>query len=296
MKRPNLISHLVVVALLCMAASAQSPPAAVSTQSPPAAAGHFSKDGVSFDYLAGWSLDDKSSENLQHLILRRADSSALVMVIVQREPVRTPEQIIAARATVTMPYVASLARSLGARTPSQEDAQCLPVGERFAVGFRLAGKLEREPGTGEVYVIVLGQRLVHLVYVRADKDDAVGAAGWKTVLDTLKVEPPANPSPDADRIEKSAIVMGGVLNGRALKKPQPDYPAMARRERAQGVVVVQVVVDENGNVISAVAVSGHPLLQVQAVGAARMAKFTPTTLCGKPVKVSGLITYNFVLR
>jgi protein TonB len=58
-------------------------------------------------------------------------------------------------------------------------------------------------------------------------------------------------------------------------------------------VVVQVIVDENGNVISAHAVSGHPLLQAASVAAARSAKFAPTKLSGQPVKVSGVITYNF---
>jgi len=55
-----------------------------------------------------------------------------------------------------------------------------------------------------------------------------------------------------------------------------------------------VIVDEQGNVISARAISGHPLLQAAAVAAARQAKFQPTFLMGEPVKVNGVITYNFV--
>jgi protein TonB len=61
-------------------------------------------------------------------------------------------------------------------------------------------------------------------------------------------------------------------------------------------VVVQVLIDENGNVVSAHAVSGHPLLQAVAVGAARQAKFSPTKLSGQPVKVTGVIQYNFVAQ
>jgi TonB family protein len=57
---------------------------------------------------------------------------------------------------------------------------------------------------------------------------------------------------------------------------------------------VEVTIDENGNVISAKAVSGHPLLQSAAVAAARLAKFKPTLLEGKPVKVIGVIVYSFV--
>jgi TonB family protein len=91
-------------------------------------------------------------------------------------------------------------------------------------------------------------------------------------------------------------VQGGVLNGKAISKPQPPYPAIARAARASGTVVVQILVDESGRVISARAVSGHPLLQQAAVAAARQARFSPTLLSGQPVKVSGVITYNFVLQ
>jgi protein TonB len=60
--------------------------------------------------------------------------------------------------------------------------------------------------------------------------------------------------------------------------------------------VVQVIIDEQGNVISAHAVEGHPLLQAVSVAAARQAKFSPTLLEGEPVKVTGVIKYNFVAR
>jgi TonB family protein len=60
-----------------------------------------------------------------------------------------------------------------------------------------------------------------------------------------------------------------------------------------GQVTVQVLIDENGNVISASAASGHPLLRAAAVNAARASKFSPTKLSGQPVKVNGVIIYNF---
>ena len=168
----------------------------------------------------------------------------------------------------------------------------MTVGGRNAVGFRMTGQFEGEPTTAEVYTVVLGQRLLHLVHLRADKDEAAGAAAWKTILDTLKVDAPAQPSPEADRIEQ--IVAGGVMNGMVVKKPQPEYPSVAKRARAQGTVVVQILVDEKGQVVSAQAVSGHELLRGASEDAARRAKFQPTTLCGQPAKVSGVITYNFV--
>ncbi len=89
---------------------------------------------------------------------------------------------------------------------------------------------------------------------------------------------------------------GGVLNGKAISKPQPGYPAAAKQEGVSGVVIVQILVDESGKVVKAEPVCGHPLLAKEAVAAALKARFTPTLLSGLPVKVSGVITYNFVLQ
>nr|MBA3352045.1 TonB family protein [Blastocatellia bacterium] len=89
-------------------------------------------------------------------------------------------------------------------------------------------------------------------------------------------------------------ISGGVLNGKAIALPKPPYPAAARAVGASGAVSVQVLIDESGDVVSASPVSGHPLLRAAAAQAARGAKFSPTQLEGMPVKVSGIITYNFV--
>jgi TonB family protein len=93
---------------------------------------------------------------------------------------------------------------------------------------------------------------------------------------------------------KGVPVEGGVLNGKAANLVKPPYPAAARAVRASGAVNVQVTIDEQGNVIRASAISGHPLLRAAAVQAARASTFLPTLLEGKPVKVTGIIVYNFV--
>ncbi len=95
--------------------------------------------------------------------------------------------------------------------------------------------------------------------------------------------------------KKIRTISGGVLNGKAISLPQATYPPAASAVKAAGTISVQVLVDENGDVISATAVSGHPLLRASAVSAARAAKFSPTLLSGQPVKVSGILTYNFEL-
>jgi TonB family protein len=59
--------------------------------------------------------------------------------------------------------------------------------------------------------------------------------------------------------------------------------------RAYGTVNVRVLIDERGNVISAGAVSGHPMLRQSAESAARASKFAPTVLGGQPVKITGIL-------
>ena len=93
----------------------------------------------------------------------------------------------------------------------------------------------------------------------------------------------------------SSTISGGLLNGKATSLPKPVYPAAAIAVRAAGTVAVQVLVDENGEVVSAEVMSGHPLLRSAAVEAAKAASFAPTMLKGEPVKVSGVLTYNFVV-
>ena len=93
----------------------------------------------------------------------------------------------------------------------------------------------------------------------------------------------------------ATFASGGVMNGKAVHLVTPPYPAIARATKVSGQVQVRVIIDETGQVIRAEAISGHPLLRGAAVMAASQCTFTPTTLGGQPVKVSGVIIYNFVL-
>ena len=107
----------------------------------------------------------------------------------------------------------------------------------------------------------------------------------------LDSEPP--PSPGPKPILKP--VSGGVLNGTAVVLPPPAYPDAAKRMRVQGVVTVDVILDETGKVVAANATSGPAPLREAAVQAALKARFSPTKLSGQPVKVSGVINYKFAL-
>ncbi|HEX8284367.1 MAG TPA: cytochrome c oxidase assembly factor Coa1 family protein [Pyrinomonadaceae bacterium] len=137
-------------------------------------------------------------------------------------------------------------------------------------------------------VSLLDRNVVHPppgtpVDVEEDADDALA--------EPEEGEPSESPSPS-----DGEAVSGGLLDGKAVSKPEPPYPAIAKAARASGKVTVRVTVDETGHVVSAEPVSGHPLLHAAAVAAAKQARFAPTLQGGEPVKVSGVLTYNFVLE
>ncbi len=113
------------------------------------------------------------------------------------------------------------------------------------------------------------------------------------VKPTPKVEPTPAPTPE---IPKLLNLSTGVITGKAISRIQPPYPQMAKAIRAQGTVQVQITISEAGRVLDASVLSGHPTLRDAARQAALQWVFTPTALSGKPVKVMGVISFNFTLN
>jgi TonB family protein len=105
--------------------------------------------------------------------------------------------------------------------------------------------------------------------------------------------PPLIEKKQPEEKKQPAIVHSNVINGKATSLPKPIYPAPAVAANAHGEVSVRVLLDEDGNVISAQVISGHPMLRQSALQAARNAKFSPTVLNGQKVKVDGTIVYRF---
>jgi len=110
----------------------------------------------------------------------------------------------------------------------------------------------------------------------------------------------------AQALPANSLINGGILNGRAVTLPTPEYPESARQACIGGLVSVHVVIDESGMVISAIAdpIDQHitdferpkldPTLIEAAEYAARRATFKPFHLKGQPVKITGQLDYNFV--
>ena len=110
------------------------------------------------------------------------------------------------------------------------------------------------------------------------------------VVETETAPLPLTPKPTTLRVSPTIIL------AKVVSLPKPAYPELAKRAGIQGPVNVQILVDETGKVVSAQAVKGSAMLTQAAVDAARRARFTPTKLGDQPVKVQGVITYNFVLQ
>ena len=117
--------------------------------------------------------------------------------------------------------------------------------------------------------------------------------------------PPPTPAPTPKATPTPALVpkttdivqmTSTMITGKALRKTQPPYPQIARAVRAQGTVPVQITISEEGRVLAATVISGHPLLRDAAQQAAMQWVFSPTVLNGKSVKVSGVISFNFILN
>lgn len=127
--------------------------------------------------------------------------------------------------------------------------------------------------------------------VSGDVGEVRGSAGTVPGGEAPSATPGAVGRVDAPKPPSIVRVSGGVLAGKAVKRVQPSYPSTDLE--VTGTVAVEVTVDEDGRVISARAVSGHPLLRNAAVTAARQWEFTPTVLSGQRVKVVGVITLSF---
>ncbi len=154
--------------------------------------------------------------------------------------------------------------------------------------------------TNEIWELLDGGNTLKITRYTETPRGAVNAEMYftKKSADVLTVKGASNapgeiPASNAGGVPKK-ISGGGILNGKATSLPKPEYPAAARAVEASGAVNVQVTLDEQGNVISASAASGHPLLRQAAEEAARNAKFAPTLLNGAPVKITGVLVYNFV--
>ncbi len=109
-----------------------------------------------------------------------------------------------------------------------------------------------------------------------------------------KPEPVVAPPPTVTAPPKPEFVdLGALTKASAVKMVTPVYPQFAVKSHIGGRVVVDVMLDEEGNVTSAKAGSGHQLLKSICEEAARKSKFKPAIYENHPIKGKGYIIYNF---
>jgi len=258
----------------------------------------FDKDGLNFSYPSNWELTDQSTLEMQQLKLSPANSSTIIYITSPRSLVTTEEQFYEARETITNRFTENVKRSFSGEnssTPITEENICSKVNEQIKPRTRISGSYRNEPGTAEVYSAVIKHRFVNLVFIRNDKDNSEANPAWQKIVETLKVV-----TPNAEHLTALStynLVSGGVLNGKAVSLPTPFYPNGVR-QRGLISVAVRVTIDEKGKVVAARAQPGdvERIFIPIAEQAAKEARFSPSYLCGEPVRVTGIIIYNFDSR
>jgi protein TonB len=115
------------------------------------------------------------------------------------------------------------------------------------------------------------------------------------VSSTPVAAPPPPPPPPKVETPKRITVGGNVQSAKAISRPNPVYPQLARQARIQGVVRLEAVIDEQGRITDLKVISGHPLLVQSALDAVRQWRYQPTILNNVPVQVATTIDVNFTL-
>ncbi len=115
------------------------------------------------------------------------------------------------------------------------------------------------------------------------------------VSSTPVAAPPPPPPPPKVETPHRITVGGNVQSAKAISRPSPVYPQLARQARIQGIVRLEAVIDEQGRITDLKVISGHPLLVQSALDAVRQWRYQPTILNNVPVQVATTIDVNFTL-
>lgn len=153
---------------------------------------HFEKDGLAFDYPAGWQLSDQSTGQMQFLELTRGD--LVIRVRSPREWLKTPEKEAHAKKLFQDQYVEDFAKQFEQQGSGlKRSAVNTTVAGAAAEGARLRIVMDRVSGGLDSYSLILSDRLVNLSILGSDSDITKAAPVWDLIRNSLKVEPPPQP-------------------------------------------------------------------------------------------------------
>ncbi|MDQ3799751.1 MAG: energy transducer TonB [Acidobacteriota bacterium] len=256
----------------------------------------FDSGGLRFKYPADWTLTDKSTDETQHLLLSKKDRPLLIVILSPRTPQEYFGKIHKFQNDIHANFGSGISKSLSTPAkPADDELVCMDFNGANIPGTRYTGSYKDEPGQGETYTFILGGRSLTVVYMKTDSESMQGDWVWQEVLKSLSLDGSTEALPGVIYNAKE----GGVVNGKAVKLVKPNYPLALRTgemPRLGGTFEVKVVIDEQGKVIAAMPHSGPTAFMRESVKAAQKSLFKPTLVCGKPIKVVGIIAYNYIGR
>lgn len=278
MKDCSFILLLVFVLVLHLPVFSQSDPAKGKVQ--------FTDEKFSFKYPPDWNINDKSNKYFQQFNLVPKDGNALIMVIAFRPKVSTYDDFEQLKTQIGYSLIDKMLQGF---SNSVKSNVCLDIGNHTVPGFRVAGLHDQKTSSGDVFSFAVKGKYFQIVYMRNDEDMTRSDSAWKTLVESFKV--------DGNEANDSSFLIDfendSVLNGKAVKLPKPMFPS-GIKSLIPINVRVRVTIDENGDVISAKASDSNLQFRNFAIEAAKKAKFSPTTICGKLAKITGIISYKFV--
>ncbi len=131
--------------------------------------------------------------------------------------------------------------------------------------------------------------------VQAPPQTSVPNTAANTAPNTAAETKPKDPVVEAPK-PIQFLNIGAAMKNQAVKLIMPVYSVLDKQRNLQGVVTVEITLDEKGEVIEAKGTTGPKTLRSAAEDAARRTKFKPTLSEGRPIKSSGFINYNFVVQ
>jgi hypothetical protein len=175
--------RFILLTIACLIALAQTPKT-------------YTKDGLSFDYPADWTLQEGVNDDAQQLTLAKSNSDVQISVFAHKGRI-PPEKLPDAKKAFIDPYVAATEKQfvqMGAKPEQSPDAS--EIGGVKADGVKISASLGGETGAAKIYWALVGQRVVVLTLFGPDKQLKQHASTWDLVRNSLKiVDPKAAPSP-----------------------------------------------------------------------------------------------------
>lgn len=253
----------------------------------------FDESGIKFNYPSDWIITDKNQPDKKYLILSKQDLSVLIAVVSPYNFTNS-KGFQGMQSRINSLFVGSLENLFDPSLHStKKEYVCMDFNGTNVPGIKYSGLNKNEPTIGETYTFTVGTKSLSLIYIRAEKDSSTGDKVWKDLLKSVYLEG-SNQAKEGDLLNSGNE---DILNSKATKLATPIRPTEAKKMGIlEGKVKVAIIINEEGKVISAKAISGPPIFYPHAVSAAQDSKFAPTMVCGKLIKTTGILVYDFPMK